>query len=29
VEVLSLYSGERREEEHQRREEEYRRIFVG
>ena len=29
VEVLSLCSGESREEEHQRREEEYRRIFVG
>src|SRR5712692_1652858 len=28
VEVLSLCSGESREEEHQRREEEYRRIFV-
>ena len=29
VEVLSLCSGESREEEHQRREEEYQRIFVG
>jgi len=29
VEVLSLCSDDRREEEHQRREEEYRRIFVG
>jgi len=29
VEVLSLCSGDRREEEHQRREEEYSRIFVG
>ena len=29
VEVLSLCSGESRQEEHQRREEEYRRIFVG
>jgi hypothetical protein len=29
VEVLSLCSGESRDEEHQRREEEYRRIFVG
>jgi len=29
VEVLSLSSGERREEEHQGREEEYSRIFVG
>ena len=29
VEVLSLCSGESREEEHQRHEEEYQRIFVG
>jgi len=29
VEVLTLDSGDSREEEHQRREEEYRRIFVG
>ncbi len=29
VEVLSLCSGDYREEEHQRREEEYPRIFVG